>query len=217
MSSKIKNILFDFGGVILNIHHARVEKAFAGLSVKNFELLFNQATQSNLFQDFEKGLLSPGDFRQCLREFTMLNISDKILDDTWNEILGDYPKPRIELLKELVGEYRLFILSNTNEIHYQCYQDKFRENFGYGFNALFEETYWSFKFGKRKPEPDSFLHVVEESEILAEETLFIDDSLQNIESASQLGFNSYFLNPEEDITQLFDQGILKPGLSFFKR
>lgn len=211
----IKNIVFDFGGVILNIHHARVERAFEQQGVRNFKTLFNQASQAHLFQDFEKGQLTPKMFRDELRKLTGLQINDKKIDEAWNTILGDYPIHRIELLKNLAKNYRLFLLSNTNVIHYQFYQDRFREQFGFEFNSLFEECYWSFKIGKRKPDADPFIHIFDHRKISAANTLFIDDSLQNIEASSKLDIPSFWLTNGEDITTLFNGGLLRKDIKFY--
>ena len=110
----IKNIIFDFGGVIININHQRVESAFKALGITNFETLFNQATQSKLFQQFEKGEMTAPQFRDSIRELTHLDISDDKLDEVWNQIIGEYPPERIDLLRHIKNNYRLFLLSNTN-------------------------------------------------------------------------------------------------------
>lgn len=213
--STIKNILFDFGGIILDIHHQKVEKAFADLGIVDFESLFNKANQSHIFQDFEKGTLDPSAFRDQLRNLTGLSVDDELFDGTWNKILGEYPTHRIALLKELAGNYRLFILSNTNAIHFQYFQNRFQSEYGFNFNSLFEKTYWSYQLGMRKPDPDPFLYILEKNGLLASETFFIDDSIQNIETAFELGFPSYWLNSDEDVTDLFKKGIIKTELSIF--
>ena len=95
---RIKNIIFDFGGVILNINHKKLENAFSDLGLTNFKELFNQANQSSLFQDLEKGTITEDQFRNTIRKLTGLNVSDDKLDSTWNQIICDYPAHRIKLL-----------------------------------------------------------------------------------------------------------------------
>ncbi len=206
--SEIKNIIFDFGGVIINISHQRVENAFKSLGVSNFESLFNQATQSELFQQFETGEISPSQFRDRVRELTHLKISDEKLDEAWNEIIGDYPPDRIELLNQINSNYKLFLFSNTNIIHFNYYIPKFKREFGYSFESIFEKTYWSFKFGKRKPNLDSYFYLIEENQFEPTKTLFIDDSLQNIMAAKELGLKTFFLAKGLDITEIFTNGKL---------
>lgn len=209
MGNTINNIIFDFGGVIFDIDHAKVEKAFRGLGLDNFEELFNQAAQTTLFQDFEKGEISPAAFRQGLKSISGLEVHDEVLDATWNEILCDYPPHRIELLKSIAENYRLFLLSNTNSIHFDHYIKLFEKHYGYDFRSLFEDTYWSFVIGKRKPDPDPYLHILHEKNLKPEETLFIDDSIQNIRSAEKLNILAFHLTNGMDVTELFTNGMLR--------
>lgn len=210
--NKIKNIIFDFGGVILNIDHQRLENAFRDLNISDFDLLFNQASQSTLFQDLEKGIISNAEFRIKIRDYIGIEISDEKLDFTWNQIIGDYPKHRIELLKSIQENYKTFILSNTNSIHYDKYIRQFNDEYGFDFSSLFTNTYWSFHFGKRKPDPDPFLHMLENENLKPEETLFIDDSIQNIIIARKLNIFAFHLTPDIDVTTLFEGGLIKDSI-----
>lgn len=207
MQTAIKNIVFDFGGVILNIDHHRVEIAFERLGIRDFERLFNQASQSELFKTLEKGEKTSAEFRDEIRNLIGLNLTDATIDHTWNEIICDYPPERILLLKEIRKNHRLFLLSNTNVIHYNYYIPKFRNEFGFDFESLFDSAYWSFKIGMRKPDPDPFLLLLKNETILPEETLFIDDTRQNTEIARILGFKTLYLKKGTNITQLFKNGI----------
>jgi putative hydrolase of the HAD superfamily len=209
MPDSVKNIIFDFGGVIFNIDHQRVENAFRNLGLDNFDRLFNQAVQTDVFRKFETGSITPDEFRHTLRDITGLTVPDDTLDDAWNQILVNYPPHRIELLKQIGANYRLFLLSNTNSIHYDHYIAIFFEEFGYDFTSLFEETFWSFKIGKRKPDPDPYLHILDKHRLTPAETLFIDDSIQNIEAASSLGIKAFHLNDGMDVTGLFPGAKLK--------
>ena len=210
----VKNIIFDFGGVIIKISHQRVENAFKALGVSNFEALFNQATQSKLFQQLELGKISSSQFRDSIRELTHLKISNKELDEAWNQIIGEYPNERIDLLNKLRMNYRLFLLSNTNCIHYDYYIPKFESEYGYPFKSLFEKTCWSFKFGKRKPDLDSYTQLIEENHLVPGETLFIDDSKQNIEAALKVGLKAVYLDNELDLTEIFSEGKLDQTFLF---
>lgn len=213
-SERIKNIIFDFGGVILNIDHEKVEHAFIKLGLDNFDVLFNKASQSKLFQDFEIGSISPQQFRKSIQELTGLTLGDKILDDTWNEIICDYPPERIKVLKRLALNYRLFLLSNTNQIHFDFYIPKFKQEFGFDFISLFEKAYWSFEIGLRKPDPDPFEFILKNAGILSSETLFIDDSIQNINAAGDLGFFTYHLKDSDDLVDLFVNDRINTNLIF---
>jgi putative hydrolase of the HAD superfamily len=207
-NSEVKNIIFDFGGVIINIDHQRVEQAFYDLGMTNFKEMFNKATQSELFQKLEIGKIKPDQFRRSIRELTGLQIDDEKFDETWNKIIGDYPPEHIELLKKLRSSYNLYLLSNTNQIHYDFYIGNFRHGFGFEFSELFDGLYWSFKIGKRKPDSVAYLHVIDHNNLAIKETLFIDDSIQNIEAANKLGLQTLFLKPGDEITNHFSGGLL---------
>ena len=204
----IHNIIFDFGGVIIEISHQRLEESFRRYGVENFDLLFSQAMQSELFKKFEKGKITQVQFRKEFRKLTNLDISDDILDQLWNQIIGDYPPHRIELLRRIKANYKLFLFSNTNNIHYNFYIEKFKQEFGFDFHSLFNNTYWSFKMGKRKPDLASFSEIMVKEGLVPEETLFIDDSLQNIVAAKQLDLKTIHLISGLDIKDLFKDGLL---------
>ena len=204
IQAHIKNIIFDYGAVILNIDYQLAEKAFAKLGLTDFDRLYSHATQKELFDEFEKGLITPADFRNGVRKFIKRDVSDLQIDAAWNAMLLDLPEERIQLLDELKTKYRLFLLSNTNEIHYNSFtsymRDKFKREI---FSDVFEKAYVSFKVKMRKPDPEIFLHVLHEQNLRKEETLFIDDSLQHIETANKLGINTIFLEKGKTILDLF--------------
>jgi putative hydrolase of the HAD superfamily len=212
VNTPVKNIIFDFGGVIFNISHEKVENAYRKLGMDNFDLLFNQATQADLFRQFETGRISPEEFRRQLRQISGLEVDDDLLDSTWNEILCDYPPHRIELLRNIRNNYRLYLLSNTNSIHYAHYTALFEREFGHDFNALFDDSFWSFRIGKRKPDPDPYLHILEKHGLNPRETLFIDDSIQNIVAAKKLNILAWHLDSGTDVSDFFDNGHLRPDI-----
>jgi len=207
----IRNIIFDFGGVIININHQKLENAFRELGVENFETLFSQAVQNELFQNFEKGSISPHDFRIEVKKLTGLVISNDELDYAWNQIIGEYPTHRIDLLKTISKNYNLFLFSNTNIIHFNYYIEKFRKEFGFDFPTLFQTAYWSFQMGKRKPDLDSFATIIERERLAPSETLFIDDSPQNIIAANKFGLKTLHLKDGMEIADLFHSGLLELG------
>ncbi len=202
----IRNIIFDFGGVILNIDHRLSINCYKILGVKNFETVFSAVKQDKVFDNFEKGHLSEDEFREKIRELTGKNLSNIKIDHAWNAMLLNLPKERFDLLRKLRYKYRIFLLSNTNIIHYQSYMDYLQRSYGINnFEDIFEKAFLSFEIGKRKPYKEAFFHVIDEADINPEETLFIDDSPEHVEGARLTGINSYWLNiREESITDLFD-------------
>lgn len=139
MSKEIKNIVFDFGGVIINIDFQNAINEFVRLGISNFDEYYSKFTQNKLFEDLERGNISPEDFRKILKESFDKPVSDEQINNAWNALLLDIPPHRIKLLEEVKKNYRIFLLSNSNIIHYDDYVEVLRNNFGYNdFSDLFE-------------------------------------------------------------------------------
>jgi len=201
----IKNIIFDFGGVICNIDISLTEKAFYDLGLKKFDKSYSVTDRDNFFGAFETGRITPQQFRDTLKEYIDKGVTDDEIDTVWNALLLDIPKQRIELLKQLRSTYRLFLLSNTNEIHYKYYLSDLQRIYGFrDFNDLFDNAYFSHQISLRKPFPEIFEFVINDADLTASETLFIDDSPEHVEGACKAGLHAYHLKPEEDITELFN-------------
>ncbi|MCK5823452.1 MAG: HAD family phosphatase [Bacteroidales bacterium] len=199
----IKNIIFDLGGVVLNINPQLSVDAFADILGADNKEFVRKYNEFNLLYRLEKGEISPEQFRNTLKKIILTHVSDEQIDTAWNSMLLDFPKERIDLLSELRQKYRTFLLSNTNKIHYNSYTQKLNEEFGIkSLSDLFEEEYMSFNLNMRKPDKKIFHHVLDKNNLLANETLFIDDTLENIESAKQIGINAYLLKEEETINDV---------------
>jgi putative hydrolase of the HAD superfamily len=129
-------------------------------------------------------------------------ISHQQVDDAWNALLLDLPVKRVEMLKLLKPHYRLFLLSNSNQIHYDCYMGRFEKEYGYSMELLFEKLWFSFQLGLLKPDPEIFRYVLNEAGLIPEETLFIDDTLVHVEAARSVGINAFHLKPGLEICNL---------------
>jgi len=203
-SKKIKNIIFDLGGVILNIDYSLTINAFINLGIKNFDQIYGQMHQSDLFDRLDKGLVTADAFRQYIRQQAGVPISDEQFDHAWNAMLLDVPKEHIELLKKVSQHYRIFILSNTNEIHLNSRFRQLTELLGdNGFGGLFEKEYYSNLVHMRKPDAEIYHLVVNENQLKSDETLFIDDTPINVEGAKNAGLQAFYLSSGMDITNLF--------------
>jgi len=200
---EVKNIIFDLGGVILNIDYGRTSTAFNRIGVTNFDEIYSQAKQNKIFDNLETGNLSADGFRKHIKEIVP-SLLDSDIDKAWNAMLLDLPESRVELLKKLQKKYRLFLLSNTNKIHIKAFQKIIASSYDPSlFDSLFENQYYSSEIGLRKPNSDCFQFVLDQNELDPEQTLFVDDSIQHIEGAKTLNLNTYHLSPQEDITALF--------------
>lgn len=200
----ISNIIFDFGGVICNIDVSRTEKAFLALGIRQFDKEYSVTERENFFGSFETGEITPHQFRETLKNYFDRPVTEQEIDDAWNALLQDIPTSRIVLLRELSRHHRLFLLSNTNEIHYTKYLKELQKIHGIsGFGELFEKAYFSHQISLRKPFREVFDFVVNDAGLTRNETLFIDDSIQHIEGAQKAGLHAYHLRKGEDITDLF--------------
>ncbi len=200
----IKNIIFDLGGVILNIDYKRPQEEFRKLGVKEVEKLYSKQNQVELFDLLETGKISEKEFVQKIKESSDLEISDSEIIAAWNSILLEFPLRRLQILQQLQLHYNIYLLSNTNEIHEKAFNEMLKVQCGYPSLALFfDRVYLSHRVGLRKPDPKIFELVLSENNLKKEETLFIDDSIQHIESASQLGIKTIHLKDnmtmEDDI------------------
>lgn len=194
MQNKIKNIIFDLGNVILDIDLDRTIVAMKKLGVDNFEDLYNLVEQDPLFDHYEKGLISSSEFRNGLRKYFNKPLSDEELDEAWGKILLDFDPKRVEFVKSLKTKYRLFLLSNTNAIHYDMYNGNLLRSFGHSLDSMFEKAYYSYRVGMRKPDTGIFEHVIKDSRLNPTDTMFIDDNQENIEAAKRTGLQTIHLN-----------------------
>jgi glucose-1-phosphatase len=202
----IKNIIFDFGGVICNIDVKLTEKAFMDLGLKQFDTGRSISESAGLFEDLETGTISPQHFRDELKKYFVNPVTDEQIDTAWNALLLDIPEPRIRLIEKVRQQYRIFLLSNTNEIHYRCYLERFRKQYGYtDFDALFEKAWLSHRIGLKKPSTEIFNYVMQHSALEPSETLFIDDTLRHVEGARKAGLHAHHLaiGEGEQIMDLF--------------
>ncbi len=193
----IDHIIFDLGGVILNIDYNRTVRAFESLGAKQFEASYSKAKQSDLFDLFETGQIDADKFRAGLRDFLPAGTTDEQIDWAWNDILLDLPKERVSLIENLGKNYSIYLLSNTNEIHFAEYTKRLIDVYGYDpLKGLFIKRYLSHEIGLRKPSSACFQYVLKDAQMNPARTLFIDDSIQHVEGARALGIRAFHLEGE---------------------
>ena len=194
ISKNVKNIIFDLGGVILNIDYHLTVNQFKAMGIENFDELFTQAQQSHIFDDFETGSLNEEEFVLRLQEQFKLKKEGQMIIDAWNSMLLDFPKGRKETLESFAKQYNIVLLSNTNETHVKAFKKIINETYGdYWFPEVFLNVYYSNEIGMRKPNSDAFEFVLAENNFDPADTLFIDDSIQHIEGAQKLGIQTLHL------------------------
>ena len=211
----IKNIIFDLGGVVLNIDPKLTVAAFESFGLKDVAAKYNFPNQVQLFDQLEVGEITPDQFRDGLRELFETRLTDEQIDEAWNKMLLDFPEGRLEALERVGKNYPTFLLSNTNEIHLEAYLKILEETTGRNdMNHIFDKIYYSQRVGMRKPDEKLFRLVLEENNLKAEETLFIDDALINVEAARKVGIKGYHIHiSDEEVADLFIDGKLKEGLN----
>lgn len=207
--NKIETIIFDFGGVILDIDPQLTYNEFAKYGPKSFE----DKDIKDIVRKFEKGILTPEVFRKMMCEALSIKISDSQFDEAWNALLFDIPRERIEVIEQVKNHYTTLLLSNSNEIHYDLYVRDLQLRFGYReFDELFHKAYFSFDMHLAKPDPDVFEFIINQHELKPERTLFIDDLPENLTVAKSLGLKTYLLQKPERVRDLFKKGKLNPEL-----
>ncbi len=203
---EIKNIIFDLGGVVINLDIPKTISAFNKLSNKPFEAIYTQIQQTTLFDLFDKGNISEFNFFKELKQTLNSNISDIEMINAWNAMLLDYPIDRLNMLLKLKKKYRVFLLSNTNETHISSFEASLFNKHGYkNLEPFFEKVYYSCRIGMRKPDSEIFELVLSENKLNASNTLFIDDSPQHIESALKIGIQAHLLDKQKDVCQLITE------------
>ncbi len=199
----IDTIIFDFGGVLINIDYHRTIDAFQALGLEDFEERYSQASQSSLFNDFETGKISTQRFVNELLPFLPAGTSPNQVVKAWNAMILDVPTATVDLLQKLQGKYRLFLLSNTNEIHIPKALNEWNKMTSVNFYDCFEHVYLSHEVGMRKPNAEIFQFVCDEQSIRPENTLFIDDSAQHLVGAQKVGLNTHHLTNQASLSALF--------------
>jgi len=178
----IRNIIFDFGGVIVDLDKQRCLQAFQKLGLKDIASYVSEHRCEDLFFDMEIGRIGVEEFCQEARRITNSNVSDEQIIWAWNELLGDIAPWKIERLKELKKHYRLFLLSNTNPIHWhKCDKE---------LDGIFEKAFLSYELHLSKPSEEIFREVIKQAGVKPEETIFFDDSTANCEAAAKTGLKA---------------------------
>lgn len=200
----IKNIIFDFGGVLIDLHRNECIARFEQLGFKGVEYLISNTHQLGPFNQFELGDLSTDDFYQVIKTYLIEGVTNEDIDEAWLSILGEIPEYKLQKILALKDDYRVFCLSNTNKIHWDWSCDHAFNYQDYKVEDYFEKIFLSYEMHMAKPDSAAFQYVLHEAGIQPEETLLIDDSVKNIEAASQMGMHTHLYVPGEDWRLLFD-------------
>lgn len=202
----VKNLIFDLGGVILDLSVDHTLEAFAkvsGISKQKVQEIFQTSPG---FNEYEKGKMGDGDFRLYLKDLYKVNVSDKEIDTCWNAMLRGLPPVKLQLLKTLQSKYNVLLLSNTNEIHLS-YINAVMLPAVKGEASLdyyFHRAYYSHRMLMRKPDAEIFERVLHENGLQAAQTLFLDDNAQNVAGAQSVGIKTVHVTSPDLILEYFN-------------
>jgi FMN phosphatase YigB (HAD superfamily) len=199
----ISAIILDLGGVLLNIDYQLTKKAFANLGIADFDVHYTQFRGSHLFDDLETGKVSEAEFYDIFRKQAGAPFTDEQIRQAWNAMLLEFPASRATLLADLRSRYRLFLLSNTNGIHYEFFNDLFRKSTGLkSLDDSFDHAYYSHRMGMRKPGVEIYRQLLKEQNLDPATTLFIDDTASNLVGAKEAGIQTIHLQAPMRIEDL---------------
>ena len=189
----IKKIVFDLGGVLCGLDAERCIRAFHQIGAEEVAVYVEEHRVEDLFLQSELGYITTEEFCEEVRRITQRPIDDEKIVWAWNELLTGITPERRQAVMELSKTYRLFILSNTNDMHWKKWEaSSLLPLKGEVFkDGVFEKCFLSYELHLAKPQREIFEAVLQQADIKADETLFIDDSLKNCQAAEALGIHTY--------------------------
>lgn len=204
----IKNIVFDLGGVIIDLDRDRAVRSFEEIGVKDAEQLIDAYEQKGIFLEVENGSIDTVEFCRKLSDHVGKELSLDDVKKGWMGFIVDVPLYKLAYILDLRKNFKVYLLSNTNPIIQEQWArtDRFTEA-GLPISAYFDKMYTSYEVGVTKPDPAIFNFMIRDTGLLPEETLFVDDGLRNIEIAKQLGFQTYQPQNKEDWRSAIDAKI----------
>ena len=204
MDKNIKNIVFDLGGVLVDLDFKGAINGLQQAGFANVKEQLQAFDRDGIFQKFELGEMTAEEFRTAIRENSTVELTDEEVDNLWNAMLLEIPREKLELILALRGKYMVYLLSNTNSIHWD-YVCKNAFNYrGFRVKDYFEETFLSYEMHLAKPDKAIFEKVLSDANLLPEETLFIDDSEANCKAAQEVGIHAHHYRIGDDLSKIFE-------------
>lgn len=199
----IKTIIFDLGGVIIDLDFMKTPEAFSQLTGRSVDDIYPLYFKPGLFQDYEKGLISDAELRSGINDLFSTQLTDSQIDEAWCAMLGHVPEIRLEFMCELRSQYKVLVLSNTNAIHVRSFNQAIMDVSGKpSLEDFADEVYFSHELHMRKPDAEIYEEVLNRSGSTADECLFLDDTRANLETAAQLGINTLHIAHPDHIFNL---------------
>ena len=200
MKREYKIIIFDLGGVIINLKKQNCIDAFKALGYNSVDTMLSEYRQDGEFLALEEGRVSPEEWRDIVRKSIPSPVTDAQIDAAFNAFLVDIPVEKLRMLRTLKSKYRIAMLSNTNKVMFESKIPELFKIEGLTIEDYFDDFFLSYKMGMSKPSPEIFIKVAEQLGIEPNEALFIDDSQANVDAASKLGFQTMCVEPYTDFS-----------------
>ncbi|MEO6037211.1 MAG: HAD family phosphatase [Saprospiraceae bacterium] len=199
----IKNLIFDFGNVLFDIDLSLIEEGLQQSFGEQYAAVRQKLQQNRIIELYETGGLSTTDFVETIRQAGHPAIPADQVIGAWNSIFIGMPAARFDMLLRLRQQYKVFLLSNINELHAGWITDYMvREHQIRDYESLyFDGTYFSHLVRLRKPDREIFEYVLADAELLPEETAFFDDMEINVEAARQVGIQGIWHPSGSDIVE----------------
>jgi glucose-1-phosphatase len=206
----IRNIIFDFGGILFAIDYHLPIAAFRELGFGEFDKIYTQAAQSEMFDRLETGKVSNEEFMNYLHA-QVPQASMAQVAEAWNCILLHLMPEKVELVQRYKNSgFRTFLLSNTNAIHAAEFEKMIETSMGLSrFREAFEKTYYSHDIGIKKPYPETYLQICAWNHLDPSETLFVDDSIQHVKGAAEAGLHALHVPDSADLERALKEAISK--------
>jgi glucose-1-phosphatase len=205
----ITTLIFDFGGVLINLDLAQCIQNFKQLGLQNFEQYLSNFGQKGFFLQFENGEIGINEFRTHIRNLCPKPLTDTQIDQAWCSFLCNIPNEKLEMLLELKKKFKVLMLSNTNPLHIDVSAAGEFARVGKTKDDFFDKCYLSYEMGLVKPNTDIFDALLADAGVKADECLFLDDGLKNIETAQKIGIQSYLVEANEDLRFLLNKDTWK--------
>ena len=202
--NNISTLIFDLGGVIVDLDLAKCIQNFKDLGLENIEQYLSNFGQKDFFMQFEKGQIGIPAFRNEIRKLAGIELTDAQIDEAWCSFLTQIPVEKLHLLSELKKKYRILLLSNTNPLHIQTAVAAEFSKTGKTMQDFFDKCYLSYEMGMVKPDVEIFEALLADAQVKAEECLFLDDGKKNIDTAAALGIQTYWVKPNENLNFLLN-------------
>ena len=203
---KVKALLFDLGGVIVDLDYKKTASAFENIGLKNAEKAYSQFNQTNLFNDFETGHISGEEFLAEVRKKITTQVSSSEITKAWNSMILGFQQAKLKEIIKLSEKVPCYLLSNTNEIHLSYIEQLLQEMGFKHFLNVFKSCYFSHQIRKRKPHKETFEWVLHQMNYDAQDVLFIEDSPQHIKGAKSAKLNTFYFKKDSNLSDV-DQWI----------